>query len=101
VAALFVMRRLCRLNLALLLGALLCAPSTVVWAESGYLVVHVRDVQRPVSGMQIGVKGAGGATFTGDDGNARIPLAPDTRAGSRVFLQILKSPPGKDYVMKT
>ncbi len=68
-----VMRRLCRLHFALLLGALLCGASGVLWAESGVLVVHVEDVQRhPISGVQIGIEGDGGSAFTGDDGKARI-----------------------------
>ncbi|MGA2964596.1 MAG: tetratricopeptide repeat protein [Terriglobales bacterium] len=96
----FVMRRLLRLNFVLLLGALLCAASGVLWAESGVLVVHVKDVQRhPISGVQIGVEGDGGSSVTGDDGKARIALAKDTKEKSWVTLQILKSPPAKDFVM--
>ncbi len=96
------MRSVCRHDLALLLGALLCAASGALWAESGVLVVHVEDVQgHPISGVQIGTKGDGGTAFTGDDGKARIRLAKQTKAGSWVSLQILKSPPGKDFVMNS
>jgi tetratricopeptide (TPR) repeat protein len=96
----FVVRRLCRLKFALLLGALLCAASGVVWAESGVLVVHVEDVQRrPISGVQIGAEGDGGSQTTGDDGKARIPLAKETKEKSWISLQILKSPPHNDFVM--
>ena len=64
------------------------------------LVVHVEDVQRrPISGVQIGVEGDGGSSITGDDGKARIPLAKQTKEKSWVFLQILRSPPRKDFVM--
>src|ERR1700676_2125089 len=93
-------RRLCRLNFTLLLGALLCTASGVMQAEEGILVVHVKDVQRhPIRGLQIGVEGDGGSTVTLDDGKARIALAKQTKEKSRVSLQILKSPPGKDFVM--
>src|SRR5208283_1626342 len=85
---------------SLLLGGLVCGGGGVVWAESGYLVVHVEDVQRhPIGGVQIGTAGDGGSAFTGDDGKARIPLAKETKEKSWVSLQILKSPPHKDFVM--
>lgn len=85
---------------ALLLGILLCASSVVTLAESGFLVVHVKDVQeRPIAGLQIGVKGDGGSAMTGDDGKARIQLAKQTKENDWVSLQILRSPPGKDFVM--
>ena len=94
------MRRLCRLNFALLLSTLLCTASGLLWAESGVLVVHVEDVQRhPISDVQIGVEGDGGSAFTGDDGKGRIPLAQQTKEKNWVSLQILKSPPHKDFVM--
>jgi tetratricopeptide (TPR) repeat protein len=69
-------------------------------AESGILVVHVKDVQnRPIAGIQIGVTGDGGSATTGDDGKARIPLAKQTKENDLVTLQIMKSPPGKDFMM--
>jgi tetratricopeptide (TPR) repeat protein len=90
------MRRHCRIYLALLL----CTANAPAWAETGTLVVHVKDVQeRPVAGIQIGVTGDGGSDTTGDDGKARIPLAKQTKENDWVRLQILKSPPGKDLVM--
>jgi tetratricopeptide (TPR) repeat protein len=83
-----------------LIGWWLCQTSAALWAESGVLLVHVEDVQgRPISGLQIGVKGDGGSKVTGNDGEARIPLAKQTREGHPVSLQILSSPPGKDFVM--
>src|ERR1017187_6052659 len=94
------MRSIHKLDFPVLLVALLCATSVVTWAEVGILVVHVKDVQRrPIAGMQIGVEGDGGASVTGDDGKARIPLAKQTKEKNWVSLQILKSPPGKDFVM--
>jgi len=72
----------------------------MTWAEAGVLVVHVNDVQRrPIRGLQIGVEGDGGSSLTGDDGKARIPLAKQTKEESWVSLQILKSPPNKDFVL--
>ncbi len=44
-------------------------------------------------------EGNGGSSVTGDDGKARISLAKQTKEKSWVSLQILKSPPGKDFVM--
>jgi tetratricopeptide (TPR) repeat protein len=94
------MRRLCQLNFALLLGAFLCAASDVVWAESGVLVVHVEDVHgHPISGVQITTKGDGGSPITDDKGTARITLAKDTKEKSWVSLQIVKSPPHRDFEM--
>jgi len=93
-----VMRR--RFNSAVLIVPLLCAATTLTLAESGILVVHVKDVQeRPIAGLQIGVKGDGGSATTGDDGKARIPLAKRTKENDWVSLQILHSPPGKDFMM--
>ena len=69
-------------------------------AEAGVLVVSIIDASaHPVANIQIGVEGDGGTAITGDDGRARIPLARDTRANTWVKLQILTSPPGKDYTM--
>ena len=84
----------------LLLGTLLCATSLTMLAESGILVVHVKDVQEnAIAGLQIGVKGDGGSAITGDDGKARIQLAKQTKENDWVSLQILHSPPGKDFMM--
>jgi len=94
------MSGICRTNFALWLAALLCLASSSLWAESGVLVVHVKDVQRhPISGVQIGVEGDGGSSITGDDGKARIRLAKQTREKGWVSLQILSSPPHRDFVM--
>jgi len=94
------MRRPHQLRFALLLSTLLCATSLATLAESGFLVIHVRDVQeRPIAGLEIGVKGDGGSATTGDDGKARIQLAKQTKENDWVSLQILHSPPGKDFMM--
>ena len=78
-----------------------CLVASLASAETGFLVVHVEDVQRhPVVGLQIAVEGEGGSpAFTADRGTARLALAKDTKANTWVSLQILKSPAGKDYVM--
>ena len=81
----------------LALTVLLC--SCVVRAEQGILTVHVEDMNsRPVEDLEIGPKGNGSGVLTLKGGNARIKLAPETKAGSLVFLQILSSPKGHDYV---
>jgi tetratricopeptide (TPR) repeat protein len=68
--------------------------------EAGALRLHVKDVQRcPVVGLQIGVEGSGGSSITDDEGKARITLGEQTREKTWVSLQILKSPPGKDFVI--
>jgi tetratricopeptide (TPR) repeat protein len=88
------------LGLAVLIGSGCSLNTCVAMAESGVLVVHVKDVQRhPIGGLQIGVEGDGGSAITGDDGKARIQLAKQTKEKSWVSLQILRSPPNKDYVM--
>jgi tetratricopeptide (TPR) repeat protein len=93
-------RRLRWLNIVILIGLWLFLASGVMRAETGILVVHVKDAQRhPITGVQIGVEGDGGSAITGDDGKVRIPLAKQTKEKSWVSLQILKSPPGKDFVM--
>jgi hypothetical protein len=87
-------------NPVISIALLLCSASLLTRAESGILVLHVKDVQRrPISGVQVGVEGDGGSSTTGDDGKARIVLAKGTKENSWVLLQILKSPPGKDFVM--
>ena len=89
-----------RLNSALRLVALVYLSTGMLWAEAGVLVVHVKDArQRPVVGLQIGVEGDGGSDVTGDDGKARIRLAKQTKQNTKVTLQIVKSPPGKDFVL--
>jgi|HubBroStandDraft_6_1064221.scaffolds.fasta_scaffold187701_2 hypothetical protein len=86
-----------KFDFALLVGTLLCTTSLATLAETGFLVVHVKDVQeRPIANLQIGVKGDGGFDTTGDDGKARIKLAQQTKENDWVPLQILQSPLGKD-----
>lgn len=79
------------LNLAFLIASWLCLTNGIIRAEDGILVVHVKDAQNhPVSGLQIGVEGDGGAAITSDDGKARIALAKQTKGKSWVSLQIFE-----------
>jgi len=92
------MSRIYKLDFTLLLGLLLCATSRVVWAESGMLVVHVKDVQqRPIGGLQIGVEGDGGSSITEDDGKARIPLAKQNQRKELGVLADFEVPTGQRF----
>src|SRR5271165_4099425 len=94
------MHRPLRNALPLILLTGLCLACPIAWAETGFLVLHVKDVQQhPVADLQIGVEGDGGSGTTDAKGKARIKLAPQTTAKSWVSLQIEQSPPGKDWVM--
>jgi tetratricopeptide (TPR) repeat protein len=84
----------------LLLAVCLLGGVALVWSETGRLLVLVLDLQeRPVKGVEIGVEGGGGSKVTGDDGKALLPLSKDTEENGWVSLQILHSPPGKDFVI--
>src|SRR5271167_3357155 len=86
--------------LLIIILASLCLACPAAWAETGILVLHVKDVQQhPVAGLQIGVEGDGGSGTTDPKGKARIKLAPQTTVKGWVSLQIERSPPGKDWVM--
>ncbi|MGO9519868.1 MAG: tetratricopeptide repeat protein [Candidatus Korobacteraceae bacterium] len=95
------MQRPLRNALLLISLASLCLACPIAWAETGYLVLHVKDVhQHPVGGLKIGVEGdSGSAAFTDSEGKARIRLAEQTKVGSWIFLQIVKSPSGKDLAI--
>ena len=75
------------------------------WAETGFLVLHVKDVhvkdgqRRPVIGLQIGIEGEDRWAITDEHGTARIRLGPQTSENSWVSLQIVKSPPGANLMM--
>ncbi len=54
-----------RKPLLLILVASLCLASPMAWAEAGFLVLHVKDVQQhPVANLEIGVEGDGGSGAT-------------------------------------
>ncbi len=80
--------------------ASLCLACPIARAETGILVLHVEDKDgRPVVGLEIGVKGDGGSAITDRKGQARVPLAPQTKENSSVSLLIVKPPAGRDLVM--
>ncbi len=92
------MKRISRF--VLLLALCIEGGATLLWSETGKLLVLVQDLEKqPVTGVQIGIEGAGGTGTTGDDGKALLPLTKDTHENDWVSLQILHSPPGKDLVM--
>jgi tetratricopeptide (TPR) repeat protein len=64
--------------------------SVSAWAEDGTLVVHVMDIHaRPVVGVSLRA-GAGSSVARVDSfGQARIRLAPNTRPGDIVFLELV------------
>ncbi len=77
-----------------------CGADMPLWAETGILVVNVQDVHRhPVAGLKIGVGGDGGSDITDDNGKARIRIAAENKPSDWVTLQILRSPPGREFVM--
>ena len=88
-----------RRSIAAGLGAL--AVSVTLVAEQGKLVLHVADTGgRPVANLSLATSGAGGgAQATDDTGRVLLLLAPETKAGSSVPLQIVRSPHGHDFVM--
>ncbi|HEX6899143.1 MAG TPA: tetratricopeptide repeat protein [Thermoanaerobaculia bacterium] len=81
--------------LALVLGL-----STPLRAEEGILVVHVEDVKgNPVSGVTLAPKGDGAAGAPTDKlGKTRLRLAPATKSGHWVTLQIIPKKGGPDWV---
>ena len=76
-----------RFRFLILLGAALCVRN--LSAETGILALYVSDTQgRPVSGIELTVKGDGGSDKSAKDGKARIRLAKDTQPMSFVTFAI-------------
>jgi len=72
---------------------LLLAVASSLSAEQGVLVVQVRDIhKRAVPGLQLRAEGGNVSPATDVAGVARIALAPQTRSGDRVRLQLVKPP---------
>ena len=67
-------------------------------AEEGMLVLAVMDTrQHPFANVQMGAEGdAGSPQFTDQNGKARLRLAPNTKPGVMVTLQLGKTPNGLD-----
>lgn len=80
--------------------ALALACPLPLWAEEGILVVHVEDTKgNPVSGLEIAPKGDGAPGAPTDRlGKTRLRLAPATRPGQWVSLQLLPRKNGPDWV---
>jgi len=79
---------------------LIAITSLFASAEQGILTVHVKDVQgRPVQGLEIGTEGDGSSAITDRAGVARLRLAPHTRSGTSLSLQIVTPLAGKDLVI--
>jgi tetratricopeptide (TPR) repeat protein len=89
----------CFVTCAVLLLHMFCLFSRA-WGEAGVLQVVVQDLQNhPVRGVEIGIEGGGGSRTSGDDGKALLPLSTNTAENDWVSLQIIHSPPGKDWVI--
>jgi tetratricopeptide (TPR) repeat protein len=82
-----------------ILALALTLPSSLR-AEEGILAVHVEDTKgSPVSGVEIAPKGDGAPGAPTDRlGKTRLRLAPATRPGQWVTLQILPKKSGPDWV---
>jgi tetratricopeptide (TPR) repeat protein len=77
---------------------LLCGLPGLLWAETGKILVQVQDAQeKPVSGIEIGLKGRGGSKITGSDGKMQLAVGTDDKEGDWVLLHIVHSPPGREY----
>jgi hypothetical protein len=70
----------------------------LAWAEQGILVLHFKDPQgKPLAGVQLVTEGDGSRSPQSDRaGKTRFRLAPQTRTGTWVTLQMVRAP--KDFV---
>ena len=87
-------------SVAAVLGMLSLCVTAV--AEQGKLVLHVADTHgKAVGHLWLSTTGAGGGAKETDAGTGRVLLllAPETKAGNMVPLQIVRSPQGHDFVM--
>ncbi|HYK34833.1 tetratricopeptide repeat protein [Alloacidobacterium sp.] len=68
-------------------------------AESGYVNVRVEDVQgHPVRNLQIGIEN-GASVLTKEGGLGQIALVANAAPNDWITLQLLHSPPGKDFAI--
>src|SRR5262245_23032853 len=71
------------------LVCLVALAATVAQAETGILWVKVLNLKdRPIRKISVGTEGPGSSAITDDRGLARIRLAPQTRPGTWVTLEI-------------
>ncbi|HKS29638.1 MAG TPA: tetratricopeptide repeat protein [Pyrinomonadaceae bacterium] len=84
------MRLLLGLAFAILIA---CVGSSYAYAEEGVLVIHVADTKGvPVAGVILSATGDSSVSAPTDRaGKTRIKLAPQTRPGSELTLQIVKA----------
>lgn len=72
--------------------AVICCSKT--YGEEGVLVVHVADpLGQPIAGVVLSATGdSSSSAFTDVTGKTRIQLAPQTRPGSEITLQVVRAP---------
>ena len=101
-------RSICRdlgglLGCLVLFGPLMFAsgPSSMLQVGGPTLALQVSDLNhRPVAGIEIAIIG-GSSALTTDSGEAQLYLRPGISAGSRVNIQIVRSPANRDYVISS
>jgi len=77
---------------------LLTAPAEAQKVQ--HLLVLVQDIgHSPVNGIKIGIAGGGDSKTTGEDGLAILTVAGDMTEKDSVSFQIVKSPPGMDFML--
>jgi len=78
----------------LVAAACLFLGAAILFAEQGWLVVSVEDVDNrvPIKGIAIALRGFGGPARTTDTGVARLPLPTTTAPGSPVELLVVAPP---------
>ena len=78
-------------------GAIWIAAAWPLLAEQSILVVHVKDLHdHPIANVRLR---AGDSSISADSyGAARIKLAPQTKPGDVILLEIVEFPKNKDLV---
>lgn len=79
-------------------GCLLLLLASVLQAEQGVLVVHIQDLHdHPIENVRLRA-GDSSISAPAHYGEARIRLAPQTKPGDVVLMEIVGYPRGKDLV---
>jgi tetratricopeptide (TPR) repeat protein len=77
---------------------LVCALSSRLNADTGAIFVQVQDSSgQPLKGIKIAVMGKAGSDVSDEMGKARIQLAPQTKSGMFVTLQVISPRSGVRY----
>ncbi|MGI8770974.1 MAG: tetratricopeptide repeat protein [Acidobacteriaceae bacterium] len=64
------------------------------------MLIEVESLRhRPVTGVELGTRGGGNAAVSGTDGKVLLRLPSTTNPGDVEVLDVLGSPPGRDYVL--